>query len=135
VKSIGFATLGCFMAAAGWGQAPAPPAAPASTQVNPQINLVLLAKALQSASTFHDLVKNLNVEKALNPGPTAAPLDRTVTIMGAGAGAGAAIGELSHSQKGMLIGIAAGAAGGFVVDQILRQREAKASTSSAVPAP
>jgi hypothetical protein len=119
------------MAAAGWGQAPAPPAPP----TNSQVNLVLLAKALQSASTFHDLVKNLNVEKNLNPGPTAAPLDRTAAIMGAGAGAGAAIGELSHSQKGLLIGIAAGAAGGFVVDQILRQREAKAATSSAVPVP
>ena len=72
----------------------------AAAPANSQINLVLLAEALRSASTFHDLVKNLNVEKNLNPGPNAAPLDRTVAIMGAGAGAGAAIGEMSHSPEG-----------------------------------
>jgi hypothetical protein len=135
-KTIGSITLGLFsMAAAGWAQSPLPAATPANSQVNPQINLVLLAEALRSASTFHDLVKNLNVEKTLSPGPNAAPLDRTVSILGAGAGAGAAIGEMSHSQKGILIGVVAGTAGGFVIDQLLRQRDARAATSSAVPAP
>jgi hypothetical protein len=136
-KTIGSITLGLFsMAAAGWAQSPSPAAPPANSQTNnSQINLVLLAEALRNASTFHDLVKNLNVEKTLNPGPNAAPLDRTVSIMGAGAGAGAAIGEMSHSQKGILIGVVAGTAGGFVIDQLLRQRDARAATSSAVPAP
>jgi hypothetical protein len=141
-KIIGSVTLGLFaMTAAGWAQSPAPTAPPANSQVNnsqtnnSQINLVLLAEALRSASTFHDLVKNLNVEKTVNPGPNAAPLDRTVSIMGAGAGAGAAIGEMSHSQKGILIGVVAGTAGGFVIDQLLRQRDARAATLPAPTAP
>jgi hypothetical protein len=130
------ATLGLFcMSILGWAQSQPTTPPPAAAPANSQINLVLLAEALRSASTFHDLVKNLNVEKNLNPGPNAAPLDRTVAIMGAGAGAGAAIGEMSHSQKGILIGVVAGTAGGFLVDQILRQREAKPATSSAVPVP
>jgi hypothetical protein len=121
-------TIGLFcMTILGWAQSPPP--AQAAAPANSQINLTLLAEALRSASTFHDLVKNLNVEKNLSPGPNAAPLDRTVAIMGAGAGAGAAIGELSHSQKGILIGVVAGTAGGFVIDQILRQRDARAATS------
>ncbi len=127
-------TLGLFaITVLGWAQSP-----PAPT--NSQINLVLLAEALRTASTFHDLVKNLNVEKNLSQGQgqgqTGAPLDRTAAIMGAGAGAGAAIGELSRSQKGVLIGAAAGTVGGFVIDQILRQRDAKAAAAAAaVPAP
>ena len=126
-------TIGLFlMSAAAWAQSPPPAAA----SPNSQINLTLLVEALKTASTFHDLVKNLNVEKNVSPGPNAAALDRTAAIMGAGAGAGAAIGELSRSQKGVLIGIAAGAAGGFVIDQLMRQREANiAAAAQAAPAP
>jgi hypothetical protein len=128
-KTISSVTLGLFfMTALGWGQSPATAPPPAAS--NSQLNLVLLADALRSASTFHDLVKNLNVEKNLNQDPNAAPLSRTAAIMGAGAGAGAAIGEMSRSQKGVLIGVVAGTAGGFILDQILRQRAAKAAAAA-----
>ena len=110
---------------------PRPPAPAAS---NSQLNLVLLAEALRSASTFHDLVKNLNVEKNLNQDPNAAPLSRTAALMGAGAGAGAALGEMSKSQKGVLIGVVAGSAGGFIIDQIIRERAAKAAAATAAQA-
>lgn len=137
-KTIGSVTLGLFCMAAAWGQSQSTPQpstnqAPAAAPAGSQLNLVLLAEALRSASTFHDLVKNLNVEKNLNTSPTAAPLDRTVAIMGAGAGAGAAIGEMSRSQKGILIGVVAGTAGGFLIDQILRQRDARATAAPAAP--
>ena len=125
-------TLSVFcLAAVGWAQSPTPPPPPAAS--NSPVNLALLAEALRSASTFHDLVKNLNVEKNLNQDPNAAPLSHTAAIIGAGAGAGAAIGEMSRSQKGVLIGVAAGAAGAFVIDQILREHAAKAATPVAGP--
>jgi hypothetical protein len=129
-KIISGVTLGLFfMTALGWGQSPATAPAPAAAS-NSQLNLVLLADALRSASTFHDLVKNLNVEKNLNQDPNASPLSRAAAIMGAGAGAGAAIGEMSRSQKGVLIGVVAGTAGGFILDQILRDRAAKAAAAA-----
>jgi hypothetical protein len=132
-KTISCVTLGLFcMAAIGWGQSPATTPAPAAS--NSQLNLVLLAEALRSASTFHDLVKNLNVEKNLNQDPNAAPLSRTAALMGAGAGAGAALGEMSKSQKGVLIGVVAGSAGGFIIDQIMRERAAKAAAATAAQA-
>jgi hypothetical protein len=128
-KTIGSVTLGLFcMTAIGWGQSPATTPAPAAS--NSQLNLVLLAEVLRSASTFHDLVKNLNVEKSLNQDPNAAPLSRTAAIIGAGAGAGAAIGEMSKSQKGVIIGVVAGTAGGFIIDQIMRERAAKAAATA-----
>lgn len=127
-------TLGLFcLTVLGLAQSPVSP--PVQSQISSHINLALLAEALRAASTFHDLVQNLNVEKNLSQDQTAAPLNRTAAIMGAGAGAGAAIGELSRSQKGILIGVAAGTAGGFIIDQILRQKAAKPATSSTVPVP
>jgi len=49
--------------------------------------------------------------------------------MGIGAGVGVALGEMSHSQKGAIIGAAAGTAGGLIVDQILRHQAAKAQAA------
>lgn len=51
------------------------------------------------------------------------PLQRTAEVIGAGAGAGAAIGEMTHSTNGVLIGAIIGSAGGLIVDQIMRHRE------------
>ncbi len=117
-------------ASPGWSQAQ--PTAPGT----PQLNLQVLAEALRAAATFHDLVKNLDVEKNLKLGDASAgsaqTLDRTAAILGAGAGAGAAIGELKGGQKAVLIGVAAGAAGALVLDQVLRHKEAKLD---AQPAP
>ena len=114
------------LASLGWSQAP--PSAPSSSQLNLQV----LADTLRAASTFHDLVKNLNVQKNLNPegAPPSTPLARTAVIVGAGAGTGAAIGEWSGGQKAVLIGAIAGAAGGLVVDQVMRHKAAKAETQA-----
>ena len=82
------------------------PAAAQSNQMTPQV----LAQMLQSASNFHDLVQNLN--KSLGPDVHTTGLDgtsqhsvqRTAVTVGAGAGVGAAIGSMTRSQNGALIG-------------------------------
>lgn len=86
---------------------------------------------LRSATTFHDLVRNLNLNKSLGPdqhieGPDGRlhhPLERTAETIGAGAGAGAAIGAMTHSQNGVLVGALIGGASGLIIDQILKHRE------------
>ncbi len=88
-----------------------------------------LAEMLRSASSFHDLVQNLN--KSLGPdvhavGPNGTlqhSAERTAVTIGAGAGVGAAIGEMTKSPNGVLVGALLGGAGGLVVDQILKHRE------------
>lgn len=113
-------------ASAAWGQSQPPAPAAAAPQ---QLNLQILAESLRAAATFHDLVKNLNVEKNLNlngASPSSSePLNRMAVIAGAGAGTGAAIGELKGGQKAILIGAVAGAAGALVIDQIMRHQAAK----------
>jgi hypothetical protein len=110
------------------GRAPVSPnthAAPARDQLTPQV----LAEMLRSATTFHELVQNLN--KSLGPdqhiqGPDGRlhhPLERTAETIGAGAGAGAAIGAMTHSQNGVFIGALVGGASGLIIDQILKHRE------------
>ena len=110
------------------GRPPADPstqATPAPDQLTPQV----LGEMLRSATTFHELVQNLN--KSLGPdqhiqGPDGRfhhPLVRTAETIGVGAGAGAAIGEMTHSQNGVLIGALVGGAGGLIIDQILKHRE------------
>lgn len=77
-----------------------PPPAPATNQLTPQ----MLGDMLQSASTFHDLVQNMNLNESLGPdqhvvGPDGQlhhPMRRTMQSLGAGAGAGAAIGAMTH---------------------------------------
>jgi hypothetical protein len=119
-------------ASVGWGQSQPP--APAAGQLNLQV----LAEALRTAATFHDLVKNLDVEKNLKlsdaPAGSAQSLNRTAAIMGAGAGAGAAVGELKGGQKAILIGAVAGAVGALVIDQVMRHQAAKAELQD-VPEP
>ncbi len=50
-------------------------------------------------------------------------MTRTMQAIGAGAGAGAAIGGMTKSQNGVLIGALIGSAGGLVIDQIMKQHE------------
>jgi len=106
---------------------PNTPAAPPPDQLTPQV----LGEMLRSATTFHELVKNMNLNKSLGPdqhiqGPDGRlhhPLERTAETIGAGAGAGAAIGAMTRSQNGVLIGALIGGAGGLIIDQILKHRE------------
>jgi hypothetical protein len=102
-------------------------AAPAPDQLTPQ----MLGEMLRSATTFHELVAQMNLNRSLGPdqhiaGPDGRPhhpIGRTVQTIGAGVGAGAAIGGMTRSQNGVLIGALVGGAGGLIIDQILKHRE------------
>lgn len=115
-------------------QTTAPPSDPLADPLTPQV----LGEALRSATTFHELVQNLNLKGSLGPdqhvqGPDGQyrhSMRRTAATIGAGAGAGLAIGSLAHSQKGMLIGALVGGLGGLIVDQMLKHRE-EAKTAAA----
>ena len=109
-------------------QSPAPQADhPRAQELTPQV----LGEMLRSATTFHELVTKMNLNKSLGPdqhvlGPDGQyhhPLQRTAEVVGAGAGTGAAIGGMTHSTNGVLIGAIIGSAGGLIVDQIMRHRE------------
>jgi len=86
---------------------------------------------LRSATTFHELVRNLNLNRNFGPdvhqvGPDGLPqhsVERTAQTIGAGAGVGAAIGGMTKGQNGVLIGALIGGAGGLIVDQILKHKE------------
>jgi hypothetical protein len=103
----------------------APP--PAPNQLTPQV----LGEMLASATTFHDLVTSLNLSRSLGPdvhveGPDGEyhhPVRRTAAVIGAGVGAGAAIGGMTRSLNGVMIGALVGGAGGLIIDQIMRHRE------------
>ena len=118
-------------------QTPPPSPQASSNQLTPQV----LAEMLRSATTFHDVVQNL--DKSLGPdvhtiGPNGLPqhsVVRTATTIGAGAGVGAAIGSMSHKQDGVLIGAFIGGAGGLIVDEILKHREQTHTQPQPVPAP
>jgi hypothetical protein len=117
VVFIGAASVGMAQSA---GPTPTP-----SNQLTPQV----LGEILRSATTFHDLVQNLN--KSLGPdvhtvgpnGRSQHSVNRTAATIGAGAGVGAAIGGMSHQQEGILMGALIGGAGGMILDEILRHRE------------
>jgi len=74
--------------------AQAPPTQPAAGQLTPQ----MLGEMLRSATTFNDLVRNLNLNKTFGPdqhvqGPDGRlrhPVERTAQTIGAGVGAGGA---------------------------------------------
>lgn len=112
-------------------QQPAPAAPPQAGHAPDQLTPQVLGEMLRSATTFHQLVQNLNLSKSLGPdqhvlgsdGRLHHPIDRTAESIGAGAGAGAAIGAMSRSQNGVLIGALVGAAGGLIVDQIVKHHE------------
>lgn len=101
--------------------------APAPDQLTPQ----MLAEMLRSATTFHELVAQMNLNKSLGPdqhiegadGRLHHPMGRTVQTIGAGVGTGAAIGAMTRSRNGVLIGALIGGAGGLIIDQILKHRE------------
>jgi hypothetical protein len=109
-----------------FGQAAPPP--PPANQITPQV----LGEMLRSATTFNELVRNLNLSKSLGPDVHTPGADglpqhsvvRTAETVGAGAGVGAAIGGMTHSPNGALIGALIGGAGGLIVDEILKHREA-----------
>ena len=96
-----------------------------------QITTQVLGEMLRSATTFHDLVQQLNPSKSLGPdvhvsGPSGLPehsVARTAETVGAGAGVGAAIGGTTRNQNGILIGALIGGAGGLIIDEILKHRE------------
>jgi len=114
------------MSALALAQTP-PPAPPPSNQLNTQA----LADMLRTATGFHDLVQNLNLNRSIGPdvhtiGPNGLPqhsVERTAVTIGAGAGVGAALGQMSHSPNGVLIGAFLGGAGGLIVDEIIKHRE------------
>lgn len=130
-KTLAILTVTLLGSIASRAQTPAPP--PATSN----LDLQLLAEALRTASTFHDLVKNLNANVARNLSADAAAqspapsLDRTAAIVGAAAGAGAALGELHGSQKSVIVGVIAGAASGLVIDQIVRHHQETAKARAA----
>lgn len=105
-------------------QSPAPAAAQ-SRQITPQV----LGEMLRTATTFHDLVRELN--KNVGPdihvtGADGVPrhsIQRTAATVGAGAGVGAAIGGMTGNQNGMLIGALIGGASGLILDEVLKHRE------------
>lgn len=123
-------------------QAPAPAPAQPPTSLTSQLTPQMLGAMLNSAATFHDLVRNLNLSKSLGPdqdfvGPDGRlhhPLIRTAATIGAGAGAGMAIGEMTHNPNGMLIGALIGGAGGLIVDEVLQhQEEARRRAAAGAP--
>ena len=130
IAAVGLFSLSGFVMA----QAPAP--AP-SNQLTPQV----LGEMLRSATTFHQLVENLNLKKNFGAddhvaGPDGTPqhsITRTAETIGAGAGVGAAIGGMTKNQNGVLIGALVGGAGGLIIDQILKHKEEQQNKASAAP--
>lgn len=116
-----------------------PPAPPPANQLTTQV----LADMLRSATSFHDLVQNLNLNKSLGPdvheiGTNGLPqhsIERTAATIGAGAGVGVAIGEMSHKPNGVLIGAFIGGAGGLIIDEIIKHREQNQLKPVPVPVP
>ncbi|MEX2304485.1 MAG: hypothetical protein WD733_26315 [Bryobacterales bacterium] len=125
---------GSFALGQSLGQTPpsSPPPAP-NSQPAPADKLTpqMLGEMLRSATTFHELVANMNLNRSLGPdqhiegsdGRSHHSLERTVQTIGAGVGAGAAIGAMTRSENGVLIGALVGGAGGLIIDRILKRRE------------
>lgn len=120
-----------------------PPAPPPSQQPANQLTTQVLADMLRSATSFHDLVQNLNLNRSLGPdvheiGPSGLPqhsIERTAATIGAGAGVGVAIGELSPRPNGVLIGAFIGGAGGLIIDEIIKHREQNQLKPVPLPVP
>ena len=133
------AALIIFSCASAFAVAQTPSPAPAQNQITPQ----MLAEMLRSATTFHDLVRDLSPNKSLGPdvhtigpdGNSHHSLERTAATIGAGAGVGAAIGGMTRNQNGVLIGAFIGGAGGLILDEILKHREETHPKPVDAPAP
>jgi hypothetical protein len=101
-------------------------------------NLQFVNQVLQTAIAVQSLVKAMNVDKVFGTQSSYPPgdprsLQRTAEFIGAGAGAGMALGEKAHGQKGAIIGAAVGGTGGLIVDQVLRHQAVKSSPAAANP--
>ncbi len=113
------------------GPAIPPPVANTQAAAPDQLTPQMLGEMLRSATTFHDLFAKMDLNQSLGPdqhvegvdGRLHHPMERTVQTIGAGLGAGAAIGAMTHSRNGVLIGALVGGAGGLIIDQILKHRE------------
>jgi hypothetical protein len=113
------------------------------TSLQSQLTPQLLGEMLRSATTFHELVRSMNLSQSLGPDPhyigadgkVHHSLERTAETIGAGAGAGAAVGAMSHNPNGVMIGALIGGAGGLIIDQILKQHEQQQAQAIAAPAP
>jgi hypothetical protein len=109
---------------------PAPPPAPSAADPN----LQFLDQVVRTATAVQSLVKSMHLEKTIGAQSSYPPgdprsLQRTAEFIGVGAGVGMALGEMSHNQKGAIIGAAAGSAGGLILDQLLRYQAAKNQNS------
>ena len=118
----------------------APPSdSPQAQEVTPQV----LGEMLRTATTFHELVTKLDPSRTLGPdqhvlgpdGRSHHPVTRTAALIGAGAGAGAAIGGMTRKANGVFIGAIIGCAGGLIVDQVMRHREETRERAAYNPAP
>src|ERR1700741_921081 len=95
-----------------------PQTTPANPQVNVQLNTEFLNDLMRSAAMFNGMVQNLNLNRTLHesgvaPDSTDAngrPIKHTAAVLGAGAGIGLAVGGMTGSQKGPMIGAAGGRA-------------------------
>lgn len=121
-------TVSAVICLSAFAVAQGPPPAPAPSN---QLTTQVLADMLRTATGFHDFVQNLNLSQSLGPdvhtiGPNGLPqhsVARTAVTIGAGAGVGAALGQMSHNPNGVLIGAFLGGAGGLIVDEIVKHRE------------
>ena len=98
-------------------------------------NLQFVDNVMRTAAAVHELIRGMNLQNSFASYPPGDPRanQRTAEFMGMGAGVGMALGEMSRNNKGAMIGAAAGAAGGLVVDQILRHQAAKNATVQPAP--
>ena len=125
IRLLTFAAAPLVMVGVASAQSPAP--------ADPSLQFV--DSVMKAAAAMHDLVRGMNLQNSFGAYPPGDPRanQRTAEFIGMGAGVGMALGEMSkNNQKSAMIGAAAGAAGGLIVDQILRRQAAKAY---AQPAP
>jgi hypothetical protein len=102
---------------------------PAAAQPASDPNLQFLDQVLKTATAVQSLVKSMDLKKAISaqtyPAGDPRALQRTAEFIGVGAGVGMALGEMAHSQRGVITGAAIGSAAGVIADQILRRQAAK----------
>ena len=130
---------------AGQPQQPASQPAPATTPDSAVMpDLSGLQDMLRSAETFHSAVRDMHLENkfqesqaasaaqnnaAADPNSPAArkkaSTQRTMAMVGAGAGIGVALASMTGDKKAVMYGAIAGGVGGLIIDQIMRQRANK----------
>ena len=133
------AAISAFVLSAACALAQPAPPPPAPGQLTPQV----LGEMLRTATTFHEVVRSLNLYKQLGPdvhvvdayGVPRHSAQRTAATVGAGVGVGAAIGGMTRNQNGVLIGALIGGAGGLILDEILKRREMNRMAPAYDPAP